>query len=105
MLLSTAVKVLLGLCRQMGSSVFPKYWNVLHEEVVLCCVMDVEHCYQQMLTMARVTDQARIAGLALMDLSPVNVGFQTVLKQVLSGTASIRPSATAFQGATYFQAR
>lgn len=51
-----------------------------------------------------VTDhQARVAGLALMDLSPVNVGFQSVMRQLLSGTASIRPSATAFQGATYFQ--
>jgi hypothetical protein len=50
-----------------------------------------------------VTRQARVAGLALMDLSPVNFGFQAVLKQMLSGTASIRPSATAFQGATYFQ--
>ena len=50
-----------------------------------------------------VGHQARVAGLAFMDLSPVNVGFQTVLKQMLSGTASIRPSATAFQGATYFQ--
>jgi len=47
--------------------------------------------------------QARVSGLALMDLSPVNVGFQSVLRQLLSGTASIRPSAGAFQGATYFQ--
>ena len=38
-----------------------------------------------------------------MDLSPINFGFQAVLKQMLSGTASTRPSATAFQGATYFQ--
>ena len=38
-----------------------------------------------------------------MDLSPINFGFQAVLKQMLSGTASARPSATAFQGAAYFQ--
>lgn len=55
------------------------------------------------LTACCVELQARLAGLAFMDLSPVNVGVQAVLKQMLSGTASARPSATAFQGATYFQ--
>ena len=38
-----------------------------------------------------------------MDLAPVAVGMQPVVRAMLSATPSVRPSATTFQGSPYFQ--
>mmetsp|Transcript_17828 Transcript_17828/g.53724 ORF Transcript_17828/g.53724 Transcript_17828/m.53724 type:complete len:813 (+) Transcript_17828:225-2663(+) len=47
--------------------------------------------------------QGRVAGLAFMDFGAVEVQAQPVVKGLLSGTPSVRPSATAFMGAAFFQ--
>lgn len=47
--------------------------------------------------------QGRVAGLAFMDFGAVAVQAQPVVKGLLSGTPSVRPSATAFMGAAFFQ--
>ncbi len=47
--------------------------------------------------------QGRVAGLAFMDFGAVAVQAQPVVKGLLSGTLSVRPSATAFMGAAFFQ--
>ena len=48
---------------------------------------------------------ARLAGLALMDMAPVDLQLQPVLRSMLSSAPSQRPAVSTFCGSPYFQVR
>lgn len=47
--------------------------------------------------------QGRVSGLAFMDFGSIPVDAQQLVKSMLSGIPSVRPSASAFLGASFFQ--
>lgn len=49
--------------------------------------------------------EARLAGLALMDMAPIDLQLQPVLRSMLSPAVSQRPAVSTFTGSPYFQVR